>query len=162
MASAGLYASLHLIADNHANIPPLSFFTGRMPYLPPNQQCQSTEGTYAHNTIFQTYKSKNKFRNTKKGLSHLTKLSKCTLGSAMKQHIYYNKITLKRHLLHHTTHWNLPYFLTLRVLIIYKTVHQTCPSSIHPRRFLVVSDESIYSGTHCIIHVTKLAQWVYQ
>ena len=33
------------IPDNHANIPPLSFFTGRMPFLPPNQQCQSTEGT---------------------------------------------------------------------------------------------------------------------
>ena len=30
--------------DNHASTPLLSFFTGRMPYLPPNQQCQSTEG----------------------------------------------------------------------------------------------------------------------
>ena len=30
--------------DIHANTPPLSFFTGRMPFLPPNQQCQSTEG----------------------------------------------------------------------------------------------------------------------
>jgi len=45
VASAGLYASLHLIPDNHANIPPLSFFTGWMPFLPPNQQRQSTEGT---------------------------------------------------------------------------------------------------------------------
>jgi len=35
--------SLH--ADNYASTPPLSFFTGRMPFLPPNQQCQSTEGT---------------------------------------------------------------------------------------------------------------------
>jgi len=35
---------LHVIPDNHANIPPLSFFTGRMPFLPPNQQRQSTEG----------------------------------------------------------------------------------------------------------------------
>jgi len=34
-----------LQADNHASTPPLSFFTGRMPFLPPNQQCQSTEGT---------------------------------------------------------------------------------------------------------------------
>ena len=25
-----------------------SFFTGRMPFLPPNQQCQSTEGTLIH------------------------------------------------------------------------------------------------------------------
>jgi len=30
--------------DNHASTPPLSFFTGRMPFLSPNQQCQSTEG----------------------------------------------------------------------------------------------------------------------
>ena len=30
--------------DNHANTPPLSFFTGRMPFLPPNQQRRSTEG----------------------------------------------------------------------------------------------------------------------
>jgi len=29
-------------------IPPLSFFTGWMPFLPPNQQCQSTEGTLCH------------------------------------------------------------------------------------------------------------------
>jgi len=32
-----------LQTDNHANTPPL-FFTGRMPFLPPNQQRQSTEG----------------------------------------------------------------------------------------------------------------------
>jgi len=30
--------------DNHASTPPLSFFTGRKPFLPPNQQRQSTEG----------------------------------------------------------------------------------------------------------------------
>jgi len=33
-----------LQAENHASTPPLSFFTGEMPFLPPNQQCQSTEG----------------------------------------------------------------------------------------------------------------------
>ena len=33
-----------LQADNHASTAPLSFFTGQMPLLPPNQQCQSTEG----------------------------------------------------------------------------------------------------------------------
>ena len=32
--------------DNHASTPSLSFFTGRMPFLPPSQQRQSTEGTY--------------------------------------------------------------------------------------------------------------------
>jgi len=30
--------------DNHASTPPLSFFTGWMLFLPPNQQHQSTEG----------------------------------------------------------------------------------------------------------------------
>jgi len=30
--------------DNHASTSPLSFFTGRTPFLPPNQQRQSTEG----------------------------------------------------------------------------------------------------------------------
>jgi len=34
-----------LQTDNHASTPPpLSFFTSRMPFLPPNQQRQSTEG----------------------------------------------------------------------------------------------------------------------
>ena len=33
-----------LQTDNYANTPPLSFFTGRVPFLPPNQQRQSTEG----------------------------------------------------------------------------------------------------------------------
>jgi len=33
-----------LQTDNHANTSPLSFFAGQMPFLPPNQQRQSTEG----------------------------------------------------------------------------------------------------------------------
>ena len=33
-----------LQTDSHASTPPLSFFTGRMSFLPPNQQRQSTEG----------------------------------------------------------------------------------------------------------------------
>jgi len=32
-----------LQTDNHVSTPPLSFFTGRMPFLLPNQQRQSTE-----------------------------------------------------------------------------------------------------------------------
>jgi len=31
-----------LQADKHASTPPLRFFTGRMPFLPPNQKHQST------------------------------------------------------------------------------------------------------------------------
>jgi len=33
-----------LQTDKHTSAPPLMFFTGRMPFLPPNQQHQSTEG----------------------------------------------------------------------------------------------------------------------
>jgi len=33
-----------LQTDDHASIPPLCFLTGRMPFLPPSQQRQSTEG----------------------------------------------------------------------------------------------------------------------
>ena len=33
-----------LQSDNRASTPPLSFFTGQMPFLPPIQQRQSTEG----------------------------------------------------------------------------------------------------------------------
>jgi len=39
-----MQVSTSLQTDNHANTPPLSFFTGRMPFLPPNQQRQSTKG----------------------------------------------------------------------------------------------------------------------
>jgi len=38
-----------LQTDNHASTSLLSFFTGRMPFLPPNQQRQSTEGHSAAN-----------------------------------------------------------------------------------------------------------------
>ena len=36
---------ISLQTDNHASNPSLKFFTGRMPFLPPNQQCQSADGT---------------------------------------------------------------------------------------------------------------------
>ena len=46
MASAGhMQVCTSLQTDKHASTPPLSFFTGRMPFLPPNQQRQSTEGS---------------------------------------------------------------------------------------------------------------------
>jgi len=35
VASAGLYASLHLIPDNHTNIPPLSFLQAGCPSCHP-------------------------------------------------------------------------------------------------------------------------------
>ena len=47
VTSAGPYANhLHLAPDNiTTSVPHHSVFTGRMPFLTPNQQCQSTEGT---------------------------------------------------------------------------------------------------------------------
>jgi len=45
VASAGSYPSLHLAPDRQPRQHPTTqFFTGRMPFLPPNQQRQSTEG----------------------------------------------------------------------------------------------------------------------
>ena len=42
-----------LQTDNHASTSPLSFFSGRMPFLPPNQQCQNTEGhTICYTNLF--------------------------------------------------------------------------------------------------------------
>jgi len=40
-----------LQTDNYTITPRLSFFTGRMPSLPPNQQRQSTEGIMWHEKI---------------------------------------------------------------------------------------------------------------
>jgi len=37
-------AGRHSIRINQCPPPPFRIFTGRMPFLPPNQQCQSTEG----------------------------------------------------------------------------------------------------------------------
>ena len=56
MASAGLYAKSapQKIPDNHANIPPL---TGQMPFLPPNQQRQSTVSMWHKNRSFRSFKS---------------------------------------------------------------------------------------------------------
>jgi len=45
-----MQVSISLQTDNHASTPPLSFFTDRMPFLPPNQQRQSTEGSNTKGT----------------------------------------------------------------------------------------------------------------
>jgi len=45
VASAGPYASLHLALDKYLRQHPTTqFFTGLMPFLPPNQHHQNTEG----------------------------------------------------------------------------------------------------------------------
>jgi len=48
-----------LQTDNHASTSPLSFFTGRMPFLSPNQQRQSTEGKTKHKNTLNTKKQLN-------------------------------------------------------------------------------------------------------
>jgi len=49
VASAGPYARLHLAPDRQQRQHPTTqFFTRRMPFLPPNQQHQSTEGKYVN------------------------------------------------------------------------------------------------------------------
>jgi len=46
VASDGPYANLHLAPDRQpCQHPTTQFFTGRMPFLTPNEQCQTTEGT---------------------------------------------------------------------------------------------------------------------
>jgi len=48
VASAGPYAGLHLAPDRYPrqHLTTQVFFTGWIHFLPPNQQCQSTEGRY--------------------------------------------------------------------------------------------------------------------
>jgi len=49
-------AERHSIRTNKCPLPSsLQFFTGRMPFLPPNRQCQSTEGL-AHVVLYNGYK----------------------------------------------------------------------------------------------------------
>jgi len=50
-----MQACISLQTDNHASTPPLKFLTGRMPFLPPNQQRQSTEGTHHEHTDVYAY-----------------------------------------------------------------------------------------------------------
>jgi len=52
VASAGTYASLQLAPGRQpCQHPTTQFFPGRMPFLPPNQQRQSTKGTIIIITI---------------------------------------------------------------------------------------------------------------
>jgi len=44
-----------LQTDNHADTTPLSFFTGRMLFLSPNQQRQSTEGINMNSFLLNSF-----------------------------------------------------------------------------------------------------------
>ena len=55
-----MQVSTLLQTDNHTSTPTTQYFTGRMPFLPPNQQRQSTEGTsytqpYTQNLVITAY-----------------------------------------------------------------------------------------------------------
>ena len=67
-----------LQTDNHASTPPIKLFAGRMPFVPPIQQCQSTEDNRCDRRM-----SNNKQKSTiriqykaERNLFHLTKLYK--------------------------------------------------------------------------------------
>ena len=57
-----------LQTNNHASTPPLSFFTGRMPFLPPNQQHQSTDPTVIKAKIDVLWCLLPAFKNSSSGL----------------------------------------------------------------------------------------------
>jgi len=72
VASAGPYKSAPCPRQIPVSAPPsLSFFTGRMPFLPPNQQCQSTEGTKPNKQTNATNKTAKKTFSCKKELQLL-------------------------------------------------------------------------------------------
>ena len=76
-----------LQTDNHASTPPLSFFTGRMPFLPPNQQRQGTLRHWRHtvHTVVLLGKMKWWWR------LHVTNTrceGKCCFDPTHHQHIY--------------------------------------------------------------------------
>jgi len=48
MASAGLYASLHLIPDNHANIPPLVFLQAGCPSCRPTNSVKALKDSFVN------------------------------------------------------------------------------------------------------------------
>jgi len=60
-----------LQSGNHASTPPLSFFTGRMPFLPPNQQRLSTEGNLCN-------KSKTTLTRSQDTADHHSRRGPCT------------------------------------------------------------------------------------
>ena len=67
MASSGPYASLHLAPDRlPRQHPTAQFFTGRMPFLPPNQQSQSAEGKYRVQSVLEKSLKMLKFESGRK------------------------------------------------------------------------------------------------
>jgi len=78
-----------LQTDNHASTPPLSFFTGRVPFPPPNQQRQSTEGITA-----KTNKNEAKQRDNRETTQTRSCLSDGLIFSTIDQNHFLNRCTL--------------------------------------------------------------------
>jgi len=57
VASAGLYTSLHLVPDNHPNIPPLSFLQAGCPSYHPTNSVKALKGNVATNISSILYKN---------------------------------------------------------------------------------------------------------
>ena len=66
-----MQACISFQTDNHTSTPQLSFFTCRIPFLPPNQQCQSTEGS--HKNIIYISVIVQKIKKLKSQLTFLTR-----------------------------------------------------------------------------------------
>jgi len=61
VASAGLYASLHLIPDNHTNIPPLSFLQAGCPSCCPDALPAAQMPFLPHSYTTNLKKTKHKY-----------------------------------------------------------------------------------------------------
>ena len=73
-----------LQTDDHASNPPLSFFTGRMPFLPPNQQCQGTEGiTSIIHVVPKMGRTSRELTNKWKLHSHVSRLHELLRGKCL-------------------------------------------------------------------------------
>ena len=73
-----------LQTDDHASNPPLSFFTGRMPFLPPNQQCQGTEGiTSIIHVVPKMGRTSRELTNKWKLHSHVSRLHELLRGNCL-------------------------------------------------------------------------------
>ena len=66
---------ISLQTDNHASTSLLKFFTGRMPFLPPNQQRQSTEGTIRLTYLY--------IINTCRCFCHVVNVKDCSLSNSV-------------------------------------------------------------------------------
>jgi len=49
--TTGVISRTKLQSNHHHQQTNIQFFTGRMPFLLPNQQCQSTEGKISHSMV---------------------------------------------------------------------------------------------------------------